>query len=83
MYFDGVADIAVGNVFDEHLKNWTLDSNRLSAGLGIKSNSSNLGGFEVLFALGSEPFDQKFAMNSFRFFFGGTFGSSSGGTNAY
>ena len=73
-FFDGVLDASVGNVFDKRLENFTLDSNRLSVGLGIRSNSSNKSGFEILFAAGTEPFDQGAAINSFRFFVGGTGG---------
>lgn len=70
VYLDGVAHAAVGNVFGEHFSNFDVKSTRLSTGVGFRSNGDRASGFELLFAVGSEPFDDRFQIDSFRLVIG-------------
>lgn len=70
VYLDGVIHAAVGNVWGEQFKGFDLKANRLSSGLGVRSNGDRSSGFEFLFAVGSDPFDEGFALSSFRLLIG-------------
>jgi len=66
VYLDGVMHAAVGNVWGEHFSGFDLKTNRLSSGIGIRSNGDRASGFEALFAVGTDPFDEGFNVSSFR-----------------
>lgn len=70
VFLDGVLHAAVGNVFGEHLSGFDVKSTRLSTGVGFRSNGDRSTGFELLFAVGSEPFDDRFQIDSFRLVIG-------------
>lgn len=70
VYLDGVMHAAVGNVWGERFKGFDMKANRLSSGLGFRSNGDRSSGFEFLFAVGSDPFDEGFAISSFRLLVG-------------
>ena len=67
---DGVADVAVGNVFGSHLADLDPARARLSTGLGVRTSARH-GTFEAFVAIGTEPFDQGLPVSSLRFFIGG------------
>jgi hypothetical protein len=54
---DGSIQVAVGNVFGEHLQGFSATRLRFSAAIGIESVGSPDSSFELLFGIGSEPFD--------------------------
>jgi hypothetical protein len=70
----GYAQVAAGNVFGRHLENFTPDLLRGNAGLGIRSTSSRDHALELLIAVGTETFEDRFEVNSFRLRIGGTSG---------
>ena len=70
VYLDGVLTGAVGNVFGEHFQGFDVKQTRLSSGVGVRSNGARESGFELLFAVGSEPFDSNFKVDSFRLVLG-------------
>lgn len=70
VYLDGVAHASVGNVFGEHFSGFDVKSSRLSTGVGLRSSGDRKSGLEVLFAVGTEPFDDRFKVDSFRFVIG-------------
>ena len=70
VFLDGVITGSVGNVFGEHFKGFDIKQTRLSSGIGLRSNGERESGFELLFAVGSEPFDDNFKIDSFRLVLG-------------
>jgi hypothetical protein len=70
VYLDGVLHASAGNVYGERFDGFDIKSSRLSTGLGIRSNGERDSGFEVLFAVGTDPLDEGFAISSFRLVFG-------------
>ena len=66
VYLDGVLTLAAGNVFGSHFDGFDVKLARLSSGIGVRSNGDRDTGFEAMFAVGTEPLDQKFTVNSFR-----------------
>ena len=74
IFLDGVLGVSVGNVFDAHLRNFDFDLLRLSAELGIRTRGTGNTSFQLLIGIGTETFRQGFAVASFRFSFGVTYG---------
>ena len=74
IFLDGVLGVSVGNVFDAHLRNIDFDLLRLSAELGIRTRGTGNTSFQLLIGIGTETFRQGFAVASFRFSFGVTYG---------
>ncbi|HEU4539139.1 MAG TPA: hypothetical protein VFS00_33690, partial [Polyangiaceae bacterium] len=70
----GYAQVAVGNVFGRHLQDLSPELLRGNAGIGLRSTSSRDHALEVLFAVGTETIEDRFAVNSFRLRIGGTSG---------
>jgi hypothetical protein len=70
IYLDGVMHASVGNVWGDRFKGYDVKSNRLSTGLGVRSNGERDSGFELLVAVGTDPFDEGFSVSSFRLVFG-------------
>ncbi len=73
-YLVGIMHAGVGNVFGEHFEDVDLGQLRLSSGIGIRSVSRGDHRFELLVALGTEPFDRGGHVDSVRFLFGGVAG---------
>jgi hypothetical protein len=74
VWLDGSIQIAVGNVFDEHLQNFKPELLRLSAAIGVESVGSRDSAVEILFGLGSETFRHGGQITSFRFILGSHYG---------
>ena len=70
VYLDGVMHAAVGNVYGEHFSGFDVKTSRLSTGVGIRSNGDRSSGFEALFAIGTDPFDEGAGISSFRLLIG-------------
>jgi hypothetical protein len=65
-WLDGSMQFAVGNVFGEHLDDFDLRLLRLSASLGIETDSSPDSNFHFLVGLGTETFESGAKVDSFR-----------------
>jgi hypothetical protein len=74
VWLDGSIQLAIGNVFDEHLEDFKPDLLRFSAAIGVESVSSRDSAVEILFGLGSETFRHGGQITSFRFIFGSHYG---------
>lgn len=70
----GYTQVAVGNVFSRHFEDLSPDLLRGNLGIGLRSTSSRDHALEVLFAVGTETFEDRFEVNSFRLRIGGTSG---------
>lgn len=66
VYLDGVAHAAVGNVWGPRFAGFDVKAARLSSGIGFRSNGARESGFEALFAIGTDPFDEGGSVSSFR-----------------
>ncbi|WP_394833269.1 BamA/TamA family outer membrane protein [Pendulispora rubella] len=66
IWLDGSIQAAVGNVFDEHLKDFKPSLLRFSGAIGVESVGSPDSSFELLVGLGSETFEHGGQLNSFR-----------------
>jgi hypothetical protein len=74
---DGIVNAAVGNVFGEHLADFSPKLLRASAGTGLRTSGSAAapGEFsEFLVGFGTETYEDGLRVTSFRLFFGGTRG---------
>jgi hypothetical protein len=73
-YLDGVAAVGFGNVFQKHLSSFRWDLLRLNAELGLRTAAA-LGAsqFQLVFGMGTEPFNQGLTVTSFTFAFGVTY----------
>jgi hypothetical protein len=65
-WLDGSMQVAVGNVFDEHLDDFSLRLLRLSASLGIETDSSPDSNFHFLIGMGTETFEHGTQVDSLR-----------------
>lgn len=65
-WISGSLQGAVGNVFGEHLDNFDPGLLRFSGAIGIESDASVDSSFEILFGIGTEPFDSGARLDSFR-----------------
>jgi hypothetical protein len=65
-WLDGSMQVAVGNVFGEHFDDFDVKLLRLSASLGIETDSSPDSNFHILIGMGTETFDQRTKVDSFR-----------------
>ncbi len=74
VFLDGVAAVSFGNVFDAHLRNFDFDLLRMSAELGVRTRGSGTSSFQLIIGVGTETFRQGFALATFRFSFGVTYG---------
>jgi hypothetical protein len=59
--------LSVGNAFGAHLDGFDVDKLRFAADVGITTIGARDSGFELLFGIGSTPFDQGFHIDSVRF----------------
>lgn len=67
---DAQTRVTLGNAFGEHLTGLRPGDLRVSYDIGLTTASARDQGFEVLFGLGTETFDQGAGITSFRFAFG-------------
>jgi hypothetical protein len=74
VWLDGSIQLAVGNVFGEHLKDFDLELLRFSAAIGVESMGSRDSSMEILFGIGTETFRHGGQVTAFRFIFGGHYG---------
>jgi hypothetical protein len=65
-FMDGSMQVAVGNVFGEHLDDFEMKLLRLSASLGIETDSSPDSNFHFLVGMGTETFERGAQVDSFR-----------------
>jgi len=73
-FLDGVAAVGFGNVFDQHLSSFRWDLLRLNAELGLRTAAAlGASNFQLVFGLGTEPFNQGLTVTSFTFAFGVTY----------
>lgn len=68
--FDGQTRFTVGNAYGEHLDGLMPGKFRWSWDIGLTTNTHRDQGFELLFGLGSETFDQGAGITSVRFAIG-------------
>lgn len=67
---DGQTRVTFGNAFDEHLSGLGPSKLRMSFDIGLTTSSVRDQGFEILFGLGTETFDQGAGITSYRIAFG-------------
>jgi hypothetical protein len=73
-WLNGSLQAAVGNVFGEHLAGFDAHLLRLSAAIGLETDSSPDSNFQLLLGMGSETFEQGGQIDSFRLSLGITNG---------
>ncbi len=69
-YIDGSIEIATGNVFDEHLKDFDPRLLRLSGAMGIETVGSPDNSLEILVGAGTETIDAGLKLDSARLLLG-------------
>jgi hypothetical protein len=74
VWLDGEFVYSVGNVFDEHLDGFELELLRSSFEFGMRGIGSRDHEFEILFAVGTDTFEDGSNVENFRFVFGATSG---------
>jgi hypothetical protein len=74
VWLEGRMSVAVGNAFDVGFRDFDPKLLRLSSGIGIQSTGSPDHRLELLIGLGTETFDQRAKVDSFRLAIGGTNG---------
>ena len=70
MWLDGQLRFSIGNAFDSHLAGLAGNKLRLSGDVGITTVGKRDQGFEILFGLGTETFEQGGGITSVRLTFG-------------
>jgi hypothetical protein len=73
-WLSGQLQTALGNVFGEHLDDFSTRLLRFSGAIGFQSDGSPDSNFEFLFGVGSETFEQGGKIDSFRLSLGTTTG---------
>ena len=66
LWFDGLARFTVGNAFGAQLDGFAPGKLRMSGDIGLTTSTVRDQGFEILFGLGSETFDQGAGVASVR-----------------
>mgnify|MGYP001206771495 CR=1 FL=1 len=74
VWLEGRMSVAVGNAFDVGFRDFDPKLLRLSSGIGIQSTGSADHRLEIILGLGTETFDQRAKVDSFRLAIGGTNG---------
>jgi hypothetical protein len=74
VWLRGRMGVAVGNAFDVGFRDFDPKLLRLSSGIGFESTGSADHRLEVLVGFGTETFDQRAKVDSFRLAIGGTHG---------
>jgi hypothetical protein len=70
LWLDGQLRFAMGNAFGAHLEDVSLKQMRLSGDIGVTTIGKRDAGFEILFGLGTETFEQGGHLTSVRITFG-------------
>ncbi len=70
VYVDGQVRFSIGNAFGPHLEGLATKKLRASGDIGIASTGKRDHGFEVLFGVGTETFEQGGGITSYRLTFG-------------
>jgi hypothetical protein len=70
----GSLQVEVGNVFDQHFKDFNIDLMRMSFALGFRTIGAPDHAFQVLVGVGTETFRSGTELTSFRLSIGGTYG---------
>jgi hypothetical protein len=70
VFLDGSLHFSVGNVFDEHLRDFEFERLRMSFGLGLRSVGDRDQSFNLMVAFGSEPFVNGGTIDSVRLVIG-------------
>ena len=70
VWLDGVAHFTVGNVFDRHLKGFSVEDLRMSFGVGLAGVSTRDHFFEFLLGFGTDTFANGPSIESVRVYFG-------------
>ena len=73
-FLDGSTQVAVGNVFDEHLRDFDVDLLRFSFVFGVRTTGSRDHSFDILLGSATETFEQGAALQDIRLLFGATRG---------
>jgi hypothetical protein len=73
-FLDGSVTMAFGNVFGEHLEDFSPKRLRLSFDFGLRTNSSRDHSFNILIGSGTETFEDGAQLNQVRFLLGATRG---------
>lgn len=69
-FLDGSLEVAMGNVFSEHLRDFSPDLFRLSWTAGVRTVGERDQSFDILIGGGTETFKQGAALQDIRFLFG-------------
>ncbi len=72
MFLDGFFHFSVGNVFDQHFKDFAFEDLRLSTGFGFRTTGSRDHALEFIIGLGTRTLSEGAKPESFRFLVGGT-----------
>lgn len=70
VFLDGALNVSVGNAFGRSLSGFDVSRFRASIGVGIESHKDADNAFTFMFALGTSRFNERFAIDSFRFLVG-------------
>lgn len=70
IWLDGTFRASLGNVFGEHLQDFSTKLLRLSTGIGLRSKGNPDSAFELFTGIGTETFEDGFKVTSFRFVIG-------------
>ena len=73
-FVDGSAQVSVGNVFDEHLRDFDPDLLRCSFVFGLRTTGSLDHSFDILIGSATETFEQGAELQDVRFLFGASRG---------
>ncbi|WP_104984342.1 BamA/TamA family outer membrane protein [Sorangium cellulosum] len=73
-FLDGTTQVAVGNVFGEHLRDVELDLMRLSFVVGFRASSSRDHSFDLLVGSATETFEQGAGLEELRLMIGASRG---------
>jgi hypothetical protein len=74
VWLDGTIQYDVGNVFGEHLRDFSFEDLRSSFAIGMRGNGSHDHTFELLLAIGTQTFAQGHSVDNVRFVLGASNG---------
>ncbi|WP_437574737.1 BamA/TamA family outer membrane protein [Sorangium sp. So ce887] len=73
-FVDGTVQVAAGNVFSEHLRDFDLDLLRMSFVLGLRTSDSRDHSFDFLIGSATETFEQGASLQELRLMIGASHG---------
>ena len=68
--FDAQWTLSVGNVFSRHFQDFSPAALTGSLGFGLRTRRASFGPFELMFAVGTSTFDDRFKVENFRVYLG-------------